>query len=112
MCAYNRVNGVYACEHPYLLADTLRGRWGFEGLVMSDWGATHSVVPAGRAGLDLEMPTPEHLSVEALAAALEAGELGVGDVDGMVRRILGSSRAWLPRRAARRRRARHARHAR
>ncbi len=89
MCAYNRVNGVYACEHPYLLADTLRGRWGFEGLVMSDWGATHSVVPAVRAGLDLEMPTPEHLSVEALAAALEAGELGVGDVDGMVRRILG-----------------------
>ena len=45
------VNGIYACEHPYLLADTLRGRWGFEGLVMSDWGATHNVVPAVRAGL-------------------------------------------------------------
>ncbi len=89
MCAYNRVNGIYACEQPYLLADTLRGRWGFEGLVMSDWGATHSVVPAVRAGLDLEMPTPEHLSVEALAAALDAGDLALADLDAMVRRILG-----------------------
>jgi len=89
MCAYNRVNGIYACEHPGLLSETLRGRWSFPGLVMSDWGATHSVAPAVRAGLDLEMPTPEHLSSEALAAALEAGELELGDVDGMVRRLLG-----------------------
>jgi len=50
MCAYNRVNGVYACENPGLLEQTLRRDWGFRGLVMSDWGATHSTAPAMRAG--------------------------------------------------------------
>jgi len=51
MCAYNRVNGVYACENPGLLEQTLRRDWGFRGLVMSDWGATHSTrQPCARVG--------------------------------------------------------------
>jgi len=56
MCSYNRVNGTYACENAQELTDTLRDAWGFDGLVMSDWGALHSTVKAARSGLDLEMP--------------------------------------------------------
>ena len=52
MCAYNRVNGPYSCEHPWLLNEVLKGDWGFKGYVMSDWGATHSTVAAANAGLD------------------------------------------------------------
>ncbi len=54
MCSYNRVNGVYACENSYLLNDVLKNDWGFQGWVMSDWGATHSTVNAALSGLDQE----------------------------------------------------------
>src|SRR4051812_24940382 len=54
MCSYNRVNGVYACEQPYLLNTVLKGQFGFDGWVMSDWGGTHSTVPAALAGMDQE----------------------------------------------------------
>src|SRR6185437_6386266 len=54
MCAYNRVNGVYACENPWLLERVLEGDWGFAGYVMSDWGATHGTESAALAGLDQE----------------------------------------------------------
>ncbi len=56
MCAYNKVNGAYACENPELLNRVARDAWGFAGWVMSDWGATHSAAPALEAGLDMEMP--------------------------------------------------------
>ncbi|WP_121820385.1 beta-glucosidase [Halostella salina] len=56
MTAYNRINGTYASEHPHLLGDVLRGEFGFDGIVMSDWYGTESTVPAAEAGLDLEMP--------------------------------------------------------
>ncbi len=56
MCAYNRLNGVHASQHRWLLTDVLRGEWGFTGLVVSDWGAVHDRVAALAAGLDLEMP--------------------------------------------------------
>ena len=58
MTAYNKVNGIYCGEQPDLIDGVLRGEWGFDGLVMSDWFGTHSTVPAVRAGLDLEMPGP------------------------------------------------------
>ena len=58
MTAYNKVNGVYCGEQPELIDGVLRGEWGFDGLVMSDWFGTHSTVPAALAGLDLEMPGP------------------------------------------------------
>jgi beta-glucosidase len=88
MCAYNRVNGVYACEHQGLLDGTLRHDWGFRGLVMSDWSATHSVAPAIRAGLDLEMPKGEQLSPAAIHAALAKKEIEPAHLDEMVRRQL------------------------
>jgi len=56
MCAYNKINGTYASEHHWLLTDVLRDEWGFDGLVVSDWGAVHDRVAALTAGLDLEMP--------------------------------------------------------
>jgi beta-glucosidase len=88
MCAYNRVNGVYACENPGLLAQTLKRDWGFRGLVMSDWGATHSLAPAMRAGLDLEMPKGERFSPAAIRRALAGKEIEPAVIDEMVRRQL------------------------
>jgi beta-glucosidase len=88
MCAYNQLNGVYACEHPGLLDEILRGQWGFRGLVMSDWTATHSLAPAMRAGLDLEMPKPEHFRPAAIRAALAAKQIDGALLDEMVRRQL------------------------
>jgi beta-glucosidase len=88
MCAYNRLNGVYACENPGLLGQTLRQDWGFRGLVMSDWGATHSLAPAMRAGLDLEMPKGEHYSPAAIRRALDKKGIEPALLDEAVRRQL------------------------
>jgi beta-glucosidase len=88
MCAYNKLNGVYACENPFLLDQTLRRDWGFRGLVMSDWGATHSTSPAIRAGLDLEMPKGQFFTPEAIRTALSKQEFGLAQLDNMVRRQL------------------------
>ena len=88
MCAYNRLNGVYACENPGLLDRTLRHNWGFRGLVISDWGATHSLVPAMRAGLDLEMPKGVHYSPAAIRGSLDKKEIEPAVLDEMVRRQL------------------------
>jgi beta-glucosidase len=71
MCAYNRVNGIPAAEHHWLLTEVLRDEWGFEGAVISDWGAVDAVVPAIAAGLDLEMPGPQGDSTASLLAAVE-----------------------------------------
>ena len=59
MCAYNKLNGAYCSEHGRLLNDILKDEWGFEGLVVSDWGAVHDRVAALKGGLDLEMPGPQ-----------------------------------------------------
>ncbi len=88
MCAYNRVNGVYASEHRELLTDILKEEWGFEGFVVSDWTAVHDRVTALRAGLDLEMPGPRPRRVQAVVDAVQAGELDGGALDEAVRRIL------------------------
>ena len=68
MCAYNKVNGTYASEHHWLLTEVLRDEWGFEGLVVSDWGAVHDRVAALAAGLDLEMPPALGYSRDAVVA--------------------------------------------
>lgn len=74
MCSYNQVNGTFASEHHWLLTEVLRDEWGFEGVVVSDWGAVWDRVRALRAGLDLEMPAnPEH--EQGVRDALAAGEL-------------------------------------
>lgn len=75
MCAYNKINGGYASEHHWLLTEVLRDEWGFEGLVVSDWGAVVDRVAAVRAGLDLTMPGPDEAGDRALVDAVEAGTL-------------------------------------
>jgi beta-glucosidase len=88
MTAYNRLNGTYCSEHPWLLADVLRGEWGFDGVVISDWFGTHSAVASVRAGLDLEMPGPPRERGPALLAAVERGDLREGELDPLVARLL------------------------
>ncbi len=89
MSAYNRVNGVYACENDHTLKDILKGEWGYEGIVMSDWFGTYDdAVPAG--GLDLEMPGPARwMAFELVKKALDNGSLTQGGLDDKVRRLLG-----------------------
>ncbi len=88
MCAYNRVNGVYASENHGLLTGILKDEWGFEGFVISDWTAVHDRVAALRAGLDLEMPGPRPRRVQAVVDAVQAGEMDEAALDEAVRRIL------------------------
>ncbi len=89
MCAYNRVNGIYACESSRLLNDILKSEWGFKGWVMSDWGATHSTAQSANAGLDQEF-WEERYFAGALKTAVEKGEVAEKRIDDMARRILRS----------------------
>ena len=88
MAAYNKINDWYASENKHLLMDILKNEWGFRGLVVSDWGATHSTVNAIKNGLDLEMPTGEFLNEKNIKEALQRGDITLADIDNMVRRIL------------------------
>ncbi len=88
MCAYNRINGTYASEDHWLLTEVLREEGGFDGLVVSDWGAVDDPVASVQAGLDLEMPSTGKASPEALTAAVRAGRLDEADLDTVVRRVL------------------------
>ena len=89
MSAYNRVNGVFACENDHTLKQILKDEWGFDGIVMSDWFGTYDeAVPAG--GLDLEMPGPARwMAAEVVKKALENRSLTVSGLDDKVRRLLG-----------------------
>lgn len=87
MCAYNRINGTYACENSYMLTDVLKKDFGFKGFVVSDWGATESTAKAAMAGLDIEMPGSESFG-EPLKKAVESGEVPMARLNDMVHRIL------------------------
>ena len=90
MCAYNKLNGTYCSEHYELLSDILKKEWGFEGLVVSDWGAVHDRVASLKGGLDLEMPGPQDRRVKAVVEAVRSGELEESVLDESVRRILST----------------------
>ena len=88
MCSYNRLNGEYASQNHWLLTEVLRDEWGFEGYVMSDWGAVSDRVKGVAAGLDLEMPSSGGSNDARIVAAVREGRLDEKDVDTCVRRIL------------------------
>ncbi len=91
MCSYNHVNGIYACENPWLLTDVLRRDWGYKGYVMSDWGATHSTTPAANAGLDQDSGFPfdkQPYFGAPLKAAVGKGEVSGARLDAMAGAIL------------------------
>jgi beta-glucosidase len=88
MCAYNKVNGTYASEHHWLLTKVLRDEWGYDGLVVSDWGAVHDRVAALQAGLDLEMPPARGRSDAAVVDAVGSGALAPATLDASVARVL------------------------
>lgn len=87
MCSYNRVNGDYACQNPYLLRDVLKNQWGFKGFVLSDWGGTHSTEKASAAGLDQEQPMADYFGAK-LKEAVEAGRVPMSEIDDHARRVL------------------------
>lgn len=103
MAAYNDVNGVPATEQDEVNNRILKGEWGFDGLLMSDWFATKSAGPAANGGLDLVMPGPDGPWGGALVAAVESGEVAESVIDEHVRRLLllasrvgalGTHRTW------------------
>ena len=88
MCSYNRINGVAAAEDRWLLTELLRGEWGFDGLVMSDWGAVGDRVAALGAGLDLEMPSTGGHSNAVVVDAVREGRLEESALDRSAQRVL------------------------
>jgi len=88
MDAYNPVNGIFMTQNNYLNNEILKGEWGFDGILMSDWGATHDGIAAANTGLDLEMPSPAYMSKDVLLAAIKEGKVSVATIDDKVRRIL------------------------
>ncbi|WP_423183536.1 glycoside hydrolase family 3 C-terminal domain-containing protein [Arthrobacter sp. NyZ413] len=88
MCSYNRINGVYASEDPWLLSEVLRGEWGFTGLVVSDWGAVNDRVRGLSAGMDLEMPASGGITDAQIVDAVKNGTLDETVLDTAVARVL------------------------
>lgn len=88
MCSYNRINGVFASENKWLLTDVLRKEWGFDGYVVSDWGAVNKRVEGLVAGLDLEMPDSGGTTDRQIVEAVKSGKLKQSVLDKTVERIL------------------------
>lgn len=95
MCAYNKLNGVYCSENAWLLTQVLRKEWGFDGLVMSDWGAVSDRVKGVPAGLELEMPESGPYHDQELAAAVREGRLKESDLDTACERLLTLVKKYL-----------------
>jgi len=87
MCAYNKINGVYCSDNRELLTNILRDEWGFEGLVVTDWGAMHDRVAAFKAGCDLNMPGGSGYMGQEVLEAVAQGELDESDIDRCVQRV-------------------------
>lgn len=92
MTGYNRLDGTFMADHRRLVTEVLRREWGFDGLVMTDWGAEHDTVASVRAGCDLEMPGPARARGAKLVAAVDEGRLGAADVRACARRVLQFAR--------------------
>lgn len=90
MCSYNRINGVYSSENSWLLTKVLRNEWGFEGFVMSDWGAVCDRAKGVEAGLDLEMPSSNGIGEENIILAVEDGRLEEKYIDVAVEHVLNA----------------------
>lgn len=88
MCAYNKVNGEYCSQNKQLLTDILRNEWGFDGLVMSDWGATHDRVKGIKSGLDLEMPGDTDICRKWIIDSVNDGTLSLAELDKAVGNVL------------------------
>lgn len=88
MCSYNKVNGVYASHNRWLLTEVLREDWGYDGAVVSDWGAVSDRVAGVRAGMDLEMPGSNGTTDAQVVEAVRRGELDEALVDASARRVL------------------------
>lgn len=91
MSSYNRINGTFASENKWLLTDVLRDEWGFDGIVMSDWGGTHDRIAGIRAGEDLEMPGDTAVSLKKVYDALSDGSLSGDEANACVTRILAAT---------------------
>ena len=87
MCSYNKINGEFASENHKLLTEILRDEWGFEGYVMSDWGAVNERVKGLKAGLDLEMPGSGGYTDAEIVSAVKDGTLEESVLDTAVERI-------------------------
>jgi beta-glucosidase len=94
MDAYNLVNGTYMTANDHLNNEILKKEWGFNGILMSDWGATHDGVAAFNGGLDLEMPSPTFMNRDTLLPGLKDGKLATATLDDKVRRILRTAIAF------------------
>lgn len=88
MDAYNLVNGVYMTENQHLNTEIAKKEWGFDGIIMSDWGATHDGIAAANGGLDLEMPSGTFMNRQTLIPAIQDGKVSTATIDDKVRRIL------------------------
>ena len=88
MNSYNLVNGVHATQNDFLNLKVLKGEWGFQGILMSDWDATYDSVGAANNGLDLEMPSPRFMNAKGLLAAVKDGSVKESTIDDKVLRLL------------------------
>ena len=88
MCSYNRINGKYSCENSWLLNQVLRKEWGYEGIVMTDWGAMNRRCESLEAGLDLEMPSSSGVTDKEIVEAVKSGALQETLLDDTVDRLL------------------------
>lgn len=88
MCSYNKINGVHASDNHWLLTEVLRDEWGFDGMVVTDWGALRNRIEGFKAGCDLNMPGGSKFMEKAALEAVKRGELSERDVDASVEHIL------------------------